>query len=112
LGDRLKDRSKIYHGDEQGNAKTTYAQNVGITEAGGVMFLQNKRNGNLIEIEDVTALINPIENQITGRSQSGQEEQEVEAYEKANLIFPSGEALPRCWIDANYRGEPVKSVAS
>jgi hypothetical protein len=68
------------------------------------MFLQNKRNGNLIEIEDVTALINPATHQIVGRSQSGEEEQEPESYEKANLIFPSGEALPRCWIDADYRG--------
>jgi hypothetical protein len=70
---------------------------------GGNMFLQNKRDGNLIEVDDVTALLNPAESQVVGRSQSGEEEQDAVNYEKANLIFPSGEDLPRCWFDANYR---------
>jgi hypothetical protein len=67
------------------------------------MFLQDKQNGTLIEVNDVTALINPNQSTIPGQDQSGQEEQDSVDYDKANLIFPSGESLPRCWVDANYR---------
>jgi hypothetical protein len=35
--------------------------------------------------------------------QEGQEEQEPESVQKQNLVFPSGESLPMCWIDADYR---------
>lgn len=67
------------------------------------MLLQEKDTGNLVEILDVQALVNPVEDAIPGRDQSGQEEQEAEKYKKTALKFPSGEELPRCWIDANYR---------
>jgi hypothetical protein len=33
----------------------------------------------------------------------GQEEQDPETFMKQNLVFPSGENLPLCWLDANYR---------
>jgi hypothetical protein len=39
------------------------------------------------------------------RVQAGEEEQDPEPIEKQNLIFPSGESLPRCWIDADYQKE-------
>jgi hypothetical protein len=67
------------------------------------MLLQDKENGTLIEIKDVETLFNPSESRILGRDQAGQEEQELTDYDKANLVFPSGEELPRCWMDANYR---------
>ncbi|MBD2185426.1 acetyltransferase [Planktothrix sp. FACHB-1355] len=66
------------------------------------MFLKSKQNGTLIQIENLESLINPNENQITGRDQAGQEEQGPASYQKEELIFPSGEQLPRCWLDANY----------
>ena len=66
------------------------------------MLLQKKENGTLVEVVDVQSLINPSQPEITGRVQEGQEEQEPEAIAKDNLIFPSGESLPRCWIDADY----------
>ena len=66
------------------------------------MLLQKKENGTLVEVVDVQSLINPSQPEITGRVQEGQEEQDPEAIAKDNLIFPSGESLPRCWIDAGY----------
>jgi hypothetical protein len=35
---------------------------------------------------------------------NGEELQEPHHFSKAELTFPSGEALPRCWVDAQYRG--------
>ena len=67
------------------------------------MFLQNKETGSLVEVMDVQVLINPAESEIFGRSQSGEEEQDPEPNPKKSLIFPSGEPLPRCWLDANYK---------
>jgi hypothetical protein len=67
------------------------------------MFLQIKNNGNLIKILDIQELLNPNIKTIHAQDQEGQEEQETDIYQKENLVFPSGEQLPRCWLDANYR---------
>ena len=67
------------------------------------MLLQKKENGTLIEIQDLIEIINPSQMELMGRVQSGEEEQEPELVQKQNLIFPSGESLPRCWIDPDYR---------
>jgi hypothetical protein len=66
------------------------------------MFLQDKESGTLVEILNVEALFSPLENTVSGQIQAGQEEQDPESFEKKNLIFPSGESLPQCWLDANY----------
>lgn len=71
------------------------------------MFLQDKRTGTLVKIIDTEALANPTEDKIRGRIQAGQEEQPPEEMAKDNLIFPSGESLPRCWLDSNYRHATV-----
>ena len=67
------------------------------------MLLQKKDNGTLVEILDVLEVINPIHPQVMAKVQEGQEEQEPEAIQKQNLMFPSGENLPLCWVDADYR---------
>ena len=67
------------------------------------MFQQQKSSDTLIEIEDLEALFNPLKNEIEGKIQEGQEEQDPESFAKQDLTFASGEDLPRCWIDANYR---------
>ena len=67
------------------------------------MILQKKDNGTLIEIEDLIGMIDPNQMELMGRVQSGEEEQEPELVRKQNLIFPSGESLPRCWLDPDYR---------
>jgi hypothetical protein len=67
------------------------------------MFLQNKSSDTLIKITDLESLFNPLHNEIEGRIQEGQEEQETQPFAKNDLTFASGENLPRCWIDPNYR---------
>lgn len=67
------------------------------------MFLAEKSTGHMIEIRDLAALFNPFESQVTGCLHFGEEAQDPEAFNKAELVFPSGEVLPRCWTDANYR---------
>lgn len=67
------------------------------------MLLQNKQTGALVEVMDIAELVDPVSNEIQAKTQAGQEEQNPERFAKAHLIFPSGEDLPRCWVDANYR---------
>ncbi|WP_239651867.1 acetyltransferase [Neosynechococcus sphagnicola] len=52
---------------------------------------------------DVQSLIDPSNSEIVIQVQAGEEEQDPEPLQKKNLSFPSGEDLPRCWLDANYR---------
>ncbi len=68
-----------------------------------MIFLEDKQTGNLVKVLDFTALADPNKTQISGRIQAGEEEQPPESMDKNKLIFPSGENLPRCWMDANYR---------
>ncbi len=67
------------------------------------MFLTDKANGNFVEIVDLAALFDPFKTSVDGRFHAGEELQDVQAFAKTELVFPSGEALPRCWTDAEYR---------
>jgi hypothetical protein len=67
------------------------------------MLLQLKDSGELVKVIDVQELINPNQDVVHAQQQEGQEEQQADSYKKENLIFPSGETLPRCWLDADYR---------
>lgn len=67
------------------------------------MLLKDKTTDTLVEILDVQTLIDPNESNVTAQGQAGQEEQNPQPYAKQELIFPSGETLPRCWLDANYK---------
>jgi hypothetical protein len=67
------------------------------------MLLQIKESGELVKVLDVQELIDPNTNTVRAQEQEGQEEQQPDSYSKQNLTFPSGESLPRCWLDANYR---------
>jgi hypothetical protein len=67
------------------------------------MILKDKETENLIKVSDIESLINPSKNSIGGKVQSGQEEQDTTDFAKESLQFPSGEDLPRCWLDADYQ---------
>ncbi len=67
------------------------------------MFVKETQGQTLIKVLDVTDLIDPQSNQIQGRQQAGEEEQPPQAYEKSSLQFPSGEALPECWTNPDYK---------
>ncbi|BAZ24540.1 hypothetical protein NIES4073_54360 [Kalymmatonema gypsitolerans NIES-4073] len=74
------------------------------------MLLQLKDSGELVKVIDVQELINPNQDVVHAQEQEGQEEQQADSYKKENLVFPSGESLPRCWLDADYRN--AKASAS
>jgi hypothetical protein len=70
------------------------------------MLLKTKDSQDLIKVLDLEALINPAQDVVSGQDQAGQEEQNPAQFPKAELQFPSGEALPRCWMDADYKSHP------
>lgn len=67
------------------------------------MFLKHKSDSELIEILDIKELINPFSKTIIGRSHVGEEMQDPASFKKEEFIFPSGETLPKCWVDPDYR---------
>lgn len=69
------------------------------------MFLKNKQSGELIKVVSVEELFEPTKDSVTGILQSGEDERQEESFEKELLIFPSGEDLPLCWIDSDYRSK-------
>ena len=67
------------------------------------MFLQIKDSRDFVKIVDIQELLDPTIKTVHAQEQEGQEEQETDIYQKVELVFPSGEKLPRCWLDAHYR---------
>ena len=69
------------------------------------MLMRNKSTGDLVLIENIEQLVSPFDEEVAGRNQAGQEEQESKSFCKAELTFPSGELLPQCWTDSQFRSE-------
>ena len=67
------------------------------------MFLREKNGGHMVEVMDFNHLNDLYKETILGRSQYGEEAQDPEHYKKSELEFLSGEDLPRCWPDPQYR---------
>ena len=67
------------------------------------MFLKNRENGELLEVLDMKGLIDPNIPFIKGRYHAGEEMPDPTEFHKSSLQFPSGENLPRCWLDPHYR---------
>lgn len=67
------------------------------------MYLKDKKSGDLVEVLDIKALADPFQTTIQGRFHVGEELQDPMDFEKSNLIFPSNESLPQCWLDPNYK---------
>lgn len=68
------------------------------------MYLRHTTSGDLVEILDLGALFDPCLGEVSGRFHAGEEMQDPAAFGKTELRFPSGESLPRCWVDPDYRG--------
>jgi hypothetical protein len=66
------------------------------------MFLKTTQDGSLMEVLDLQQLFDPFAKRVLGRLHAGEELQDAEPFAKSDLLFPSGEALPRCWVDADY----------
>jgi len=67
------------------------------------MYLKHKQSGNLVEILDFKSIADPCQTRVAGRYHAGEELQDPENFSKSELIFPSGEALPVCWKDPDYK---------
>jgi hypothetical protein len=67
------------------------------------MFVKDTQDQTLIKVVDPEQLFDPLQPQINGQQQAGQEEQPPRQFEKSRLKFPSGEALPQCWTDPEYQ---------
>jgi hypothetical protein len=67
------------------------------------MYLRHKPSNDLVEVLDLTSLFDPFQSQLQGRFHAGEELQDPAPFAKADLVFPSGESLPRCWMDPQYR---------
>lgn len=74
------------------------------------MFMKDTKSGHLVEVLDIEQLHDPFALQITGRLHYGEEMQEPEQFEKAGLIFQSGEVLPKCWTDPHYRDDELRKT--
>ncbi len=67
------------------------------------MFLKHRPSQQLLEVLTLQDLWDPCLLEITGRFHAGEELQEPESFIKAELVFPSDEPLPQCWLNPHYR---------
>ena len=66
------------------------------------MYLKHKPTGDLIEVVDLSDVINPASPTVRARSYAGEVVHRAEYFLKAELSFPSDEPLPLCWSDSHY----------
>lgn len=67
------------------------------------MFMKDKKSGNLVELLGLNELFDPFHKKVVGRFHAGEEMADPANFAKADLSFPSGEDLPRCWVNPDYR---------
>ncbi len=75
------------------------------------MLVLHKPSGALVEVLTLESLYNPCQMEIMGQLQAGEEMQDPESFPKSDLVFPSGESLPRCWLDSHYRENHLNKVS-
>ena len=72
-------------------------------------MLLRKRNGHhMVEVSNIVDLMNLNIKEVSGYYQEGEEQQDRETFKKSDLLFLSGEELPRCWTDPHYRDSELK----
>ena len=71
------------------------------------MLLRQKSSGHLVGVKDYINLIDLNIDEVIGQYQEGEEVQDPTAINKQDLVFLSGEELPRCWRDPHYRDDEL-----
>lgn len=71
------------------------------------MLLRQRKSGHMIEVINELDLINLNHDEVTGLFQEGEDLQEPDTFKKSELVFLSGEALPKCWVDPHYRDDEL-----
>jgi len=69
------------------------------------MLLQEKKTGHLIEVMEPKEVFDPFEKEFTGVLDYGEERSDPQKFNKEEVVFPSGEPLPLCWRDPDYRNK-------
>ena len=72
------------------------------------MLLKQKSSGHMVEVASLLDLIDLNKNDVTGCYQEGEEVQDPDKFMKQDLVFLSGEGLPRCWSDPHYRDDELR----
>jgi len=72
-----------------------------------IMLLKERQTGHMVEVLSWIDLINLNCDEVVGRYQEGEDVQEPMRFKKTDLIFLSGEELPRCWTDPHYRDDEL-----
>ena len=67
------------------------------------MLIKNRTNDHMVEVMNLVDLMNLNLDEVIGCYQEGEEQQDPEKFKKGDLVFLSGEELPRCWTDPHYR---------
>ncbi len=67
------------------------------------MFLKDADSGDLVQVVDFREATDPHQTDVRVRFQAGEEQGDVVTLAKSGLVFPSGESLPKCWLDPHYR---------
>ncbi len=72
------------------------------------MLMMMKESGDLVELKQPQTLWDPYEHSVEAWRLSGEEQQDLESYSKDDLVFMSGESLPKCWCNVHYRDDEWK----
>ena len=75
---------------------------------GEIMFLNERSSGHMVEVLSMRDLFDPFYTDVVGRYHYGEEVQDAETFMKVDLVFLSGEDLPRCWKDPHYRDDELR----
>lgn len=75
----------------------------------GVMFLKlhDADDESLVEVLDLKQLFDPFASEVQVRLHAGEELQDPGPVRKDHLVFPTGEPLPRCWVEGRH-GEALR----
>ncbi len=71
------------------------------------MFLRHVASGDIVEVMDLESLFDPFRNEFKGRFHAGEEMPDPSGFRKSDMIFLSGERLPRCWVDPHYKERKI-----
>lgn len=71
------------------------------------MFLRHKPSNDIVEVMDLEALFDPFRIEVKGRFHAGEEMQDPTGFRKSDMLFLSGEHLPRCWVDPHYKERKI-----
>ena len=72
------------------------------------MLFKERNTVHMVEVLSILDLINPNCEEVVGRYQEGEEQQDPLTIRKSDLKFLSGEELPRCWTDPHYRDNELR----